>query len=132
MLALRQTSSTVLPSSDEDGYVRIVGRGKDLIISGGYNVYPKEIETEIDGIPGVIESAVIGLPHPDLDEAVTAVIVPVADAKVDEAEVQISLRQRLAGYKLSKRVIFLGELPRNAMVKVQTNVLRESFGAFYT
>jgi malonyl-CoA/methylmalonyl-CoA synthetase len=110
---------------DERGYIWILGRNKDLVITGGYNVYPKEVELEIDALPGVVESAVIGVPHPDFGEAVTAVVVPDVHAKLSEAEVIDRLRGRLANYKLPKRVIFAPELPRNAMAKVQKNVLRE-------
>jgi len=110
---------------DQDGYLSIVGRAKDLIISGGYNVYPKEIELELDVWPGVVESAVIGVPHPDFGEAVTAVVVLQAGASLDEAEVLSSLRTRLANYKVPKRIHVVPDLPRNAMGKVQKNVLRE-------
>ena len=112
---------------DEQGYLHIVGRGKDLIISGGFNVYPKEVETEIDAIPGVLESAVIGIPDADFGEAVTAVAIRQADAAIGEAEVLQALKHRLAKYKLPKRVYFVDELPRNAMGKVQKNLLRERF-----
>ncbi|WP_428029062.1 malonate--CoA ligase [Ancylobacter sp.] len=114
-----------------DGYVQIVGRGKDLVISGGYNVYPKEIETEIDALPGVVESAVIGLPHPDFGEGVTAVVVARPDAALDEKSVIDALEHRLARYKLPKRVIFLDDLPRNTMGKVQKNLLREQYKAMF-
>jgi malonyl-CoA/methylmalonyl-CoA synthetase len=107
-----------------DGYVAIVGRAKDLIISGGLNVYPKEIERVIDDLPGVVESAVIGVPHPDFGEAVAAVVVPAAGAALDEAAVIAAVRERLAGFKLPKRVWFADSLPRNAMGKVQKNALR--------
>ena len=116
---------------DERGYLHIVGRGKDLIITGGYNVYPKEIETEIDAIPGVVESAVVGVPHRDFGEGVTAVVVPTGKAELTEAEVLKVLEQRLAKFKLPKRVIFADELPRNAMGKVQKNLLREAYGGLY-
>jgi malonyl-CoA/methylmalonyl-CoA synthetase len=116
---------------DARGYVHILGRGKDLIISGGYNVYPKEVESEIDRLPGVVESAVIGLPHPDLGEGVTAVVVRARDAAIDEAAIQRQLRQRLAGYKQPKRILFVADLPRNAMGKVQKNQLRESCKDLY-
>lgn len=116
---------------DERGYVHIVGRGKDLIITGGYNVYPKEIETEIDEIPGVLESAVIGLPHRDFGEGVTAVVVPTGKVELDEAGVLKGLEGRLAKFKQPKRVMFLDELPRNTMGKVQKNLLRERFGDLY-
>lgn len=114
---------------DERGYVWILGRGKDLVISGGYNVYPKEIELEIDALPGVSESAVIGVPHKDFGEAVTAVVVPEKGAKLDEGEIIEALRSKLANFKLPKRIHFVDELPRNAMAKVQKNVLRERFGS---
>lgn len=114
-----------------DGYVQIVGRGKDLVISGGYNVYPKEVETEIDALPGVIESAVIGIPHPDFGEGVTAVVIARPDAALDEPAVLEALEGRLARYKLPKRVIFLDDLPRNTMGKVQKNLLREQYQGLY-
>jgi malonyl-CoA/methylmalonyl-CoA synthetase len=110
---------------DARGYVHIVGRAKDLIISGGFNVYPKEVETEIDALPGVVESAVIGCPHPDFGEGVTAVVVAEAGASLTEASVLAALEQRLAKFKRPKRVIFVADLPRNTMGKVQKNVLRE-------
>jgi malonyl-CoA/methylmalonyl-CoA synthetase len=112
---------------DERGYVHIVGRAKDLVITGGYNVYPKEVETELDAIPGVAESAVIGLPHPDFGEGVTAVVVPAKGARLSEDEVIGALSERLAKFKQPKRVFFVDELPRNAMGKVQKNVLRETY-----
>ena len=111
---------------DADGYVHIVGRGKDLVISGGFNVYPKEVELEIDAIDGVLESAVIGLPHKDFGEAVTAVVVK-QDTDLDEAAVKAALDGKLAKYKQPKRVLFVDELPRNTMGKVQKAALRESF-----
>ncbi len=113
---------------DEDGYVSIVGRGKDLVISGGFNVYPKEVELLIDKLDGVAESAVIGLPHPDFGEQVTAVVVrePGADVPTGQAVID-ALRQELAGYKVPKQVFFADELPRNSMGKVQKSVLREEF-----
>jgi malonyl-CoA/methylmalonyl-CoA synthetase len=114
---------------DSDGYLSIVGRAKDLIISGGYNVYPKELETELDLIPGVVESAVIGLPHPDLGEGVFAVIVPTSEGAVLEENVIAALKLRLANYKVPKRVVNVRELPRNAMGKVQKSLLRERYGA---
>jgi malonyl-CoA/methylmalonyl-CoA synthetase len=115
---------------DERGYVHIVGRGKDLIISGGYNVYPREVESEIDALPGVVESAVIGVPHSDLGEGVTAVIVR-AEKAIDEATIHHRLKSKLAGYKLPKRVIFVADLPRNAMGKVEKNRLREIYRDVY-
>lgn len=115
---------------DARGYVHIVGRGKDLIISGGFNVYPKEVETEIDALPGVVESAVIGLAHPDFGEAVTAVVVS-GPGCPDEAGVQAALEERLARFKCPKRVLFVDELPRNTMGKVQKNLLREAHAGLY-
>ena len=116
---------------DERGYLWIVGRGKDIVISGGFNVYPKEVELEIDAVPGVTESAVIGLPHRDFGEAVTAVVVRNGAKAPSEAEIIAALRPRLAGYKLPKRVVFVDALPRNTMAKVQKNVLREQFKELY-
>jgi malonyl-CoA/methylmalonyl-CoA synthetase len=116
---------------DKDGYVFIVGRQKDLIITGGLNVYPKEVEAEIDCIAGVQESAVIGLPHPDLGEAVTAIVVCQPEANLQEHDVTVALRDRLARFKQPKRVIVLSHLPRNAMGKVQKAELRERFNALY-
>jgi len=110
-----------------DGYVTIAGRSKDLIISGGYNVYPKEIEMAIDELPGVQESAVVGVPHPDFGEAVTAVVVARPGASIAEGEIIATLRRKLANFKVPKRVYFVDELPRNAMGKVQKNVLREKY-----
>jgi malonyl-CoA/methylmalonyl-CoA synthetase len=112
---------------DREGYLSIVGRSKDLIISGGYNVYPKEIESFIDEMDGVAESAVIGVPHPDFGEAVNAVVVLKPDAQLDEAQVIGALKSRIANFKVPKRVYFLSELPRNTMGKVQKNVLREKY-----
>ena len=117
---------------DERGYVHIVGRGKDLVITGGFNVYPKEVEDEIDAIPGVIESAVIGVPHADFGEGVTAVVVREKGATIDEKGVQSALEQRLAKFKQPKRVIFVDDLPRNTMGKVQKNVLRDTYGKLYS
>jgi malonyl-CoA/methylmalonyl-CoA synthetase len=116
---------------DERGYVNIVGRAKDLIISGGFNVYPKEIEGEIDAIPGVVESAVIGVAHRDFGEGVTAIVVPAKGAALDEAVVLKAIEGRLAKYKAPKRVIFVDELPRNAMGKVQKAALRETYKGLY-
>ncbi|GMB81923.1 malonyl-CoA synthase [Shinella zoogloeoides] len=116
---------------DERGYVHIVGRGKDLVISGGYNIYPKEVETEIDGMAGVVESAVIGVPHPDFGEGVTAVVVRRKGSTLDEKAVLDGLQDRLARYKQPKRVLFVDDLPRNTMGKVQKNVLRETYADLY-
>ncbi|HEY3892324.1 MAG TPA: AMP-binding protein, partial [Bradyrhizobium sp.] len=116
---------------DRNGYVHILGRGKDLVISGGFNVYPKEIETEIDAMPGVIESAVIGVPHADFGEGVTAVVVCAKSAGIDEAAVLKALEGRLAKFKMPKRVFVVDELPRNAMGKVQKNILRNTYSDIY-
>ncbi|HWC62774.1 MAG TPA: malonyl-CoA synthase [Rhizomicrobium sp.] len=116
---------------DKDGYLFIVGREKDLIITGGLNVYPKEIETALDAIPGVDESAVFGLPHPDFGEGVTAVLVAKGGAKVTEEAVLAALKNQLANFKLPKRVMVLDEIPRNAMGKVQKNLLRARFQDLY-
>ncbi|MBV1700484.1 MAG: malonyl-CoA synthase [Hyphomicrobiales bacterium] len=116
---------------DGEGYVHIVGRGKDLVITGGFNVYPKEVESEIDALEGVQESAIIGLPHRDFGEAVTAVIVLEKGANLDEAQVLAALAPKLAKFKLPKKVIFASELPRNTMGKVQKNRLRDMFSATY-
>ncbi|CAO3950285.1 malonyl-CoA synthase [Achromobacter sp. 77] len=112
-----------------DDYLSIVGRSKDLIISGGYNVYPKEIETLIDDMPGVSESAVIGVPHPDFGEAVVAVVVPKDGASLDASAMQAELKSRIANFKVPKRVHIIDQLPRNTMGKVQKNVLRDTYKA---
>jgi malonyl-CoA/methylmalonyl-CoA synthetase len=116
---------------DDRGYLSIVGRGKDLIISGGLNVYPKEVETEIDALAGVVESAVIGLPHPDLGEAVTAVVATSEASGLTEGAILAALADRLAAFKRPKRVLFADELPRNTMGKVQKASLREQFYSLY-
>jgi len=116
---------------DAKGYVHILGRGKDLVISGGFNVYPKEIESEIDAMPGVVESAVIGVPHADFGEGVTAVVVRQPGASIDEPAVLKGLEGRLAKFKMPKRVFVVDELPRNTMGKVQKNVLRETYKDIY-
>jgi malonyl-CoA/methylmalonyl-CoA synthetase len=117
---------------DAHGYVHIVGRAKDLIITGGYNVYPAEVEQELNALPGVYESAVFGVPHPDFGEGVTALIVRSAGSgELDESTVLRSLRDRLAGYKLPKRVLFGAELPRNTMGKVQKQALRDLHAKLY-
>ncbi len=117
---------------DGRGYVHIVGRGKDLIITGGFNVYPKEIESEIDAMPGVFESAVIGVPHPDFGEGVTAVVVRTQADAIDETAIIAALQDRLAKFKQPKKVIFLDDLPRNTMGKVQKNVLRDQYAELFT
>jgi malonyl-CoA/methylmalonyl-CoA synthetase len=117
---------------DARGYLTIVGRSKDLVISGGYNIYPKEIEGELDALRGIAESAVFGVPHPDFGEGVTAVAVRATGAPpVSEAEALAALRMRLAGYKLPKRVIFVEDLPRNSMGKVEKKLLRERYANLY-
>jgi malonyl-CoA/methylmalonyl-CoA synthetase len=110
---------------DEQGVLTLVGRSKDLIISGGYNVYPAEVEGVLNELPGVAESAVIGVPHPDFGEAVVAVLIPRPGATVDEGAAVAAVKSRIANYKVPKRVLVAGELPRNAMGKVQKNLLRE-------
>lgn len=112
---------------DPRGYIHIVGRAKDLIISGGFNVYPKEVELCIDRIDGVVESAVVGVPHPDFGEAVTAVVKRAPDAKVEADAVIATCKAELANFKVPKSVHFVDELPRNAMGKVQKNDLRVRF-----
>ena len=121
-----------MATMEPDGRISIVGRAKDLIISGGYNVYPKEVEIEIDKLPGVKESAVIGLPHPDLGEAVTAVVVPDATSTLDESAIREKLATTLARFKLPQKLIFLPELPRNTMGKVQKKAMRESYVDLYS
>ncbi|WP_209424492.1 malonyl-CoA synthase [Pararhodobacter sp. SW119] len=114
-----------------DGYLEIVGRQKDLIITGGFNVYPREIEDVLDAQPGVLESAVIGVPHPDFGEAVLAVLVPQAGATPDLNMIEADLRQRLAGFKRPKGFEIVPELPRNAMGKVQKAELRRQYGQMF-
>jgi malonyl-CoA/methylmalonyl-CoA synthetase len=116
---------------DENGYVHILGRDKDLIISGGFNVYPKEIESLIDELPGVMESAVVGLPHRDFGEGVTACVVAGKGSALTEKDVLAALAGKLAKFKHPKRVIFVDELPRNTMGKVQKNLIREKFSKLY-
>ncbi len=117
---------------DKDGYVVIVGRASDMIISGGYNVYPKEIEAVIDTLPGVGESAVIGVPHPDFGEGVVAVIRTLPDkGHPSEAEIVATLKGQLAGYKVPKKLIFVEDLPRNAMGKVVKAELRKANAALF-
>lgn len=110
---------------DQAGYLHIVGRSKDLIITGGYNVYPKEIEGYLDELTGVAESAVIGLPHPDFGEAVCAVVVPRANANLNEQDLIEQLKSKIANFKVPKKIVFMAELPRNTMGKVQKNSLRQ-------
>jgi malonyl-CoA/methylmalonyl-CoA synthetase len=112
---------------DNEGYLRIVGRGKDLIISGGYNIYPKEVEVLIDEQPGVLESAVIGVPHPDFGEGVVAVIVAAPGERPDLEAIRSALAERLARFKQPKHFAVVAALPRNAMGKVQKTVLRSDY-----
>jgi len=112
----------------DDGYYRIVGRSKDLVISGGYNVYPKEIESYLDEMPGVLESAVVGRAHPDFGEVVVAFIVPDGSVPVNEDMVTTFIKNKLANFKVPKQVYTIDELPRNAMGKVQKNELRKISG----
>ncbi|HEY1459085.1 MAG TPA: AMP-binding protein [Casimicrobiaceae bacterium] len=112
-----------------DGYLKIVGRAKDLIITGGLNVYPKEIEERIDALPGVIESAVIGIPDADFGEAVTAVVVANGLDAPTEAAIIAALKAEIASFKVPKHVHFVDDLPRNAMGKVEKNSLRKRYGA---
>lgn len=112
-------------------YLTIVGRSKDLIISGGFNVYPKEIEMVIDDMPGVAESAVIGVPHPDFGEAVVAVLVPRAGADIDVAALQARLKTLIANFKVPKHIELIEQLPRNTMGKVQKNILRDSYKSLW-
>ena len=116
---------------DDLGYVRIVGRSKDLIISGGYNVYPAEIEAALNDLPGVAESAVVGVPHPDFGEVGVAVVVAHAAAALDDTALLAVLKGRLANFKIPKRCFVAEQLPRNAMGKVQKNLLRERYQALF-
>lgn len=117
---------------DADGYVHIVGRGKDLIITGGYNVYPKEVEMEIDAMEGVLESAVFGVAHPDFGEGIVAAVVARDGASPSDGAIIEALGERLAAYKRPKKIVFLDELPRNTMGKVQKNILRTRFAEIFS
>jgi malonyl-CoA/methylmalonyl-CoA synthetase len=123
-----------LATRDAEGYVTIVGRAKDLIITGGFNVYPKEIEGLIDDLPGVVESAVIGVPHPDFGEAVVAVVVPegAANPVATETAIRAALEKNLAKFKQPKEIIFAPELPRNTMGKVQKKALRDTHDGMFS
>jgi malonyl-CoA/methylmalonyl-CoA synthetase len=116
---------------DSDGYLQIVGRLKDLIISGGFNVYPKEVELLLDDVPGVQESAVIGLPHPDFGEAVFAVLVPQAGTDLNADAVLSGIGEHLARFKQPKAAVVVADLPRNTMGKVQKNVLRQTYAGWF-
>jgi malonyl-CoA/methylmalonyl-CoA synthetase len=120
-----------LGAFDADGYLSILGRAKDLVITGGLNVYPAEVESALDDLPGVAASAVIGLPHPDFGEAVVACLVPAPGQTLDESHLRAALRDRLAAFKIPKRLIFLPDLPRNAMGKVQKAELRKSYANLF-
>jgi malonyl-CoA/methylmalonyl-CoA synthetase len=120
-----------IATEDEAGYIRIVGRAKDLIISGGYNIYPKEVEMAIDAMAGVVESAVIGVPHPDFGEGVVAVVVREAGSAIDAEAITRTLATELAAFKRPKRVVIVDDLPRNAMGKVQKAELRSHYGASF-
>ena len=113
---------------DTDGYLHILGREKDLIISGGYNIYPRQVETEIDALDGVLESAVFGIAHTHLGETVAAAVVPVEGGELDGEQLIKALEPVLARFKLPRKVFIIDELPRNAMGKVQKNSLRKSYG----
>lgn len=117
---------------DADGYLHIVGRGKDLIISGGFNIYPKEVELVLDDQPNVLESAVIGVPHPDFGEAVVGIVVPLPGTDVDLDKIRTSLGHSLARFKQPKKLITMAELPRNTMGKVQKNLLRDAHKAEFS
>ena len=117
---------------DDDGYVTIVGRAKDLIISGGYNIYPKEIEMLLDELEGVEESAVVGVPHPDFGEAVVAVLVPRKGSSLSEAAIAAEISDKLARFKQPKKIFITPELPRNTMGKVQKNLLRAEHEKLFT
>ena len=112
-----------------DGYLWIVGRSKDLIISGGYNVYPKEIEAVLDEMEGVAESAVVGVPHADYGEAVLAIVVAKPGVELSADAMIAALKQKIANFKVPKHIVFIDQLPRNTMGKVQKNILREQYGA---
>jgi malonyl-CoA/methylmalonyl-CoA synthetase len=116
---------------DADGYIHIVGRNKDLIISGGYNVYPKEVELVLDAADWVKESAVFGVPHPDFGEGVVAVIVPTAGTTPDLPGLRVAASEQLAKFKQPKAIILIDELPRNTMGKVQKNILRDRYADLF-
>ena len=116
---------------DRDGYVTIVGRSKDLIISGGYNVYPAEVEGAINAMPGVAESALVGVPHPDFGEVGVAVLTARPGAALDPQRVLADLKASMANFKVPKRCFVVDELPRNAMGKVQKNLLRERYKTLF-
>ncbi|SFU55183.1 malonyl-CoA/methylmalonyl-CoA synthetase [Polaromonas sp. YR568] len=116
---------------DERGYIVIVGRSKDLIISGGYNVYPAEIEGYINDMPGVAESALVGVPHPDFGEVGVAVVIAKPGASLEGGRIVGELKSKLANFKIPKQCFVVNELPRNTMGKVQKNLLREQYKALF-
>ena len=116
---------------DERGYITIVGRSKDLIISGGYNVYPAEIEGYINDMAGVAESALVGVPHPDFGEVGVAIVIAKPDAALEPGEIVMELKSRLANFKIPKQCFVVAELPRNTMGKVQKNLLREQYKSLF-
>ena len=111
----------------EDGYVTIVGRGKDLIIAGGFNIYPRDVELVLDAQPGVLESAVIGAPHRDLGEGVVAILVPEPGVKLDVLTIEAEISGKIARFKQPRHYVIIEELPRNSMGKVQKNLLRQTY-----
>jgi malonyl-CoA/methylmalonyl-CoA synthetase len=117
---------------DKDGYLTIVGRARDVVISGGFNIYPKEVELALDDLPGILESAVIGVPHPDFGEAVVAVLVPEPGAAIDPRSIQAALAPQLARFKQPKHIAIRPALPRNTMGKVQKNILRDELRGLFT
>lgn len=121
-----------LGTVDADGYVSIVGRNKDLIISGGYNIYPKEVELVLDEQPGVLESAVVGVPHPDFGETVLGILVAEPGAWIDEDAVMAAVQDGLARFKHPRALVVVDALPRNTMGKVQKNVLRDEYNAMFS
>jgi len=116
---------------DERGYIVIVGRSKDLIISGGYNVYPAEIEGYINDMPGVAESALVGVPHPDFGEVGVAVVIAKPGAALEGGQIVGELKSKLANFKIPKQCFVVSELPRNTMGKVQKNLLREQYKGLF-
>ena len=121
-----------LAKIDSHGYVHIVGRDKDLIISGGFNIYPKELELLLDEQPGVLESAVIGVPHADFGEGVVAVLVEKNNETIDSDGIAKALSATIAKFKQPKKYVVVSELPRNAMGKVQKNVMRDSYATIFS
>jgi malonyl-CoA/methylmalonyl-CoA synthetase len=117
---------------DARGYVTIVGRVKDVVISGGYNIYPREVEMVLDAQPGVLESAVVGVPHPDLGEAVVGVVVPEKGAAPDTQAIAAATEAALARFKRPRRIMLVDALPRNTMGKVQKNALRAEYAGLFS